>query len=87
MTQMTLMENPRLKLKLSQHFLIYLLMTMDWLLESQEVRVPRFTPEELIGLTFLHEREWENGDRVRAQVVNKIIDHDAHNHQNINNAH
>ena len=32
-------------------------------------------------MTFLHERE--NGDRVRAQVVKKIIDHDAQNHQNI----
>ena len=55
------------------------------LLDSQEVRVPKFTPEELIGLTFLHERE--NGDRVRAQVVKKIIDHDAQNHQYINHTH
>ena len=51
------------------------------LLESQEIKVPKFTPEELIGLTFLHERD--NGDRVRAQVMKKIIDNDAQNHQNI----
>ena len=43
--------------------------------------VPKFSPEELIGLTFLHERD--NGDKVRAKVVKKILDQDAKNHQNI----
>jgi len=39
-----------------------------------------FTPDELLNRTFLHEVD---GQRMRARVVRKIMDNDAHNHQNI----
>ena len=42
---------------------------------------PRFSPDELIGLTFLH--DVENGQRVRAKIIKKIMDRDADNHERI----
>ena len=36
------------------------------------VHLPRFSPEELIGLTFLH--NVDDGQRVRATVIKKIMD-------------
>ena len=45
------------------------------------VHLPRFSPEELIGLTFLH--DLEDGQRVRAKIVKKILDRDAENHERI----
>jgi len=44
------------------------------------VNIPRFSPEELIGLTFLH----DTGDqRLRAKIVKKVRDRDAENHERI----
>ena len=45
-------------------------------------KVPRFSPHELLGMTYLKERK--NGEKVRARVSKKINDDDADNHQNIN---
>ena len=45
------------------------------------VRLPKFSPEELIGLTFLH--EIDNGQKVRAEIVKKVLDQDSDNHQRI----
>ena len=43
--------------------------------------VPKFFIEELIGRTFLLDRE--NGQRLRAEIIRKIDDQDARNHTNI----
>ena len=44
-------------------------------------KVPKFSPDELLGLTFLH--EVNDGQKFRAQVVRKINDMDAENHQQL----
>ena len=46
-----------------------------------QVKLPRFTPEELMGLSFLH--ELPDGQKVRAKIVKKIQDLDAANHERI----
>ena len=43
--------------------------------------LPTFSPDELIGRTYLHETE--NGELIRAKVTRKILDRDAANHQRI----
>ena len=48
---------------------------------KKEEELPKFSPSELIGRTFL--MDMENGERVKAQVMRKLNDWDAHNHQNI----
>ena len=40
-----------------------------------------FSPDELLGLSFLHDTD--NGQCIRAKVMRKILDRDAENHQNI----
>ena len=45
------------------------------------VKLPRFSVEELIGRTFLLDRD--DGQRLRAEIVRKIEDQDAERHQNI----
>ena len=45
------------------------------------VKLPKFSPDELIGVTFLHDTS--NGERVRAEIVKKINDIDSENHHNI----
>ena len=45
------------------------------------VTLPRFSPEDLLGLTFLH--QLPDGQTVRAEIVKKIHDLDAENHQRI----
>ena len=45
------------------------------------VNLPRFSPEDLLGLTFLHNTD--DGQVVRAKIVKKILDSDAANHQRI----
>ena len=45
------------------------------------IHLPRFSPEDLIGLTCLH--ELPDGQRVRAKILKKIHDRDADNHQRI----
>ena len=49
--------------------------------DAAEVNLPKFSPEELIGVTFL--KDTDHGQRVRAKIVQKINDLDALNHQNI----
>ena len=49
-------------------------------IDPSELKLPYFTPDELLNRTFLHEVD---GQRMRARVVRKIMDNDAHNHQNI----
>ena len=48
---------------------------------SPDLELPKFSPEELLGLTFLHETV--DGEKLRAKVTRKIMDRDAENHQNI----
>jgi hypothetical protein len=48
--------------------------------DPSELKLPYFTPDELLNRTFLHEVD---GQRMRARVVWKIMDNDAHNRQNI----
>jgi len=50
-------------------------------IESTELELPKFSPEELLGLTFL--RDTGDGGRIRAKITRKIMDLDAENHQNI----
>jgi hypothetical protein len=45
------------------------------------VHLPRFDPEELIGLSYLH--ELPDGQVVRAKIMKKILDRDAENHERI----
>jgi Reverse transcriptase (RNA-dependent DNA polymerase) len=48
---------------------------------QSELKLPKFSPEELIGRTFI--RDMDDGQKYRARVVQKILDKDAENHQNI----
>ena len=45
------------------------------------INLPQFSPEELLGLTFLYDTG--DGERVRAKIVKKIHDWDAKNHERI----
>ena len=45
------------------------------------IHLPRFSPDELLGLTYLHDTA--DGQRVRAKIVKKIMDQDAANHERI----
>ena len=51
------------------------------LIDPTSIKMPRFSPDELIGLTFLC--ELDDGQVVRAKVIKKIHDIDAENHKNI----
>ena len=43
------------------------------------VNLPQFSPEELFGLTFLH--DVRDGEHVHAKIVKKMLDRDAKNHE------
>ena len=45
------------------------------------LQLPKFSPDELLGLSFLHDTD--NGQHIQAKVTRKILDRDAENHQNI----
>ena len=47
-----------------------------------DIRLPRFSVEDLIGRTFLLNKH-DEGQRLRTEIVRKINDQDAENHQNI----
>jgi len=49
--------------------------------DPAELKLPRFSIEELMGRTFLV--DMEDGQRLRAEIVQKINDQDAQNHKNI----
>ena len=44
------------------------------------LELPKFSPHELLGLSFLFDTD--NGQHIRAKVTRKILDRDAENHQN-----
>jgi hypothetical protein len=50
-------------------------------IEPSDLSLPEFSPDELLGQTYL--REMEDGQRMRARVSRKIQDVDANNHQQI----
>ena len=45
------------------------------------LELPKFSPDELLGLSFLCDTD--NGQRIRAKVMRKNLDRDAENHQSI----
>lgn len=47
----------------------------------EELKLPRFSIEELMGRTFLV--DMEDGQSFRAEIIQKINDQDAQNHKNI----
>jgi hypothetical protein len=49
-------------------------------IDALELKLPYFTPDEVLNCTFLHKVDVQ---RMRTQVVWKIMDNDAHNHQSI----
>jgi hypothetical protein len=49
--------------------------------DPSDLKLPLFTPEELVGRTFL--RSTDDGQTFRAKVVRKIVDNDSANHQKI----
>ena len=50
-------------------------------IDISDLKLPRFSPDELIGKLFV--RDLEDGKSYRARVVRKIMDQDAENHKNI----
>ena len=50
-------------------------------IDPSELMLPKLSPEELLGLTFI--KEDAHGQKLRAKVIHKINDDDAANHQNI----
>ena len=50
-------------------------------LDPSAQELPKFSPDELLGLTYLH--DVGDGEKMRAKITRKIIDRDAQNHQNI----
>ena len=50
-------------------------------INPSDLKLPRFSPDELIGKLFV--RDLEDGKSYRARVVRKIMDQDAENHKNI----
>ena len=49
--------------------------------DPPNLKLPHFSPDELVGLTFIHDTA--DGQKFRAKVARKIVDHDAANHQKI----
>ena len=50
-------------------------------LDPFELNLPKLSPDELVGHTFLHETE--DGQRVHAEVIRKLATLDAANHQHL----
>ena len=55
--------------------------TIDPAYDPLKTKLPHFSPEELLGLTFLH--DITDGQQVRAEVIKRINDMDGENHKNI----
>jgi hypothetical protein len=49
--------------------------------DTSSLQLPKLSPDKVIGKTFVH--ELDNGNTYCAQIIQKIIDHAAENHQNI----
>ena len=52
-----------------------------FVIERSDLRLPKFTPEELLGLTFI--RQTEDGQKVRAKIVRQIITLEDKAHENL----
>jgi hypothetical protein len=50
-------------------------------IDPPDLKLPHFSPDELLGLTFI--RDMPDGRKFRAFVARKILDNDAANHQKI----
>jgi hypothetical protein len=50
-------------------------------IDSPDLKLPHFSPDELLGLTFI--RDTDNDSKYRAKVARKIVDNDAASHQKI----
>ena len=50
-------------------------------IDPPNLKLPHFSPDELLGLTFI--RDMPDGSKHRASVARKIKDDDAANHQKI----
>ena len=50
-------------------------------LDTAELNLPKLSPDELVGHSFLHETD--DGQKVRAEVIRKLATQDAANHQNL----
>jgi hypothetical protein len=48
---------------------------------TSSLQLPKFSPDKLIGKTFAC--KMDDGNTYRAQIIQKMLDHDAANHQNI----
>ena len=51
------------------------------MLDPSKLELPKFSPDELLGRTFV--REMEDDKKFRAIVVQKILDSDAENHKDL----
>jgi hypothetical protein len=49
--------------------------------ESPDLKLPHFSPDEVLGLPFI--RDMDGGSKYRAKVARKIADNDAANHQKV----
>jgi hypothetical protein len=47
-------------------------------IELPELKLPHFSPDELLGLKFIS--NMDHGSKCRAKVASKIVDNDAANH-------
>jgi hypothetical protein len=50
-------------------------------IDSPDLKLPHFSPDELLGLAFI--RDMDNGSKYRAKVARKIVGNDEANHQKI----
>jgi hypothetical protein len=50
-------------------------------IDPASLKLPHFSPDELLGLTFI--RDMDDGRKFRATVARQIVDNDAANHQRI----
>jgi hypothetical protein len=50
-------------------------------IESPDLKLPHFSPDKLLGLTFIH--DMNNGSKYHATIARKIMDKNATNHQKI----
>jgi hypothetical protein len=48
-------------------------------IESPDLKLPHFSPDELLGLTSI--RDMDDGSKYRAKVARKIVDNNMENHQ------
>ena len=50
-------------------------------IEPTRLKLPKFSPDELLGQTFI--KQDDDGNNYRTKVVKRILDRDSENHQNI----